>query len=365
MKKITSLEYNTIAWYLIRACFAELTFTTILYNIKQDSWISIILGTIIGLLPFFLYEYFKNKFPNLTLIEVNKITWKKFGNVINFIILIGSLIIAICTFWIFIHFANSLFLYKTSAWIISIAFIIPIWFAANKDIHVLSKVSLILFYITIIFTIFIILGLTKNIDISNIKPFFENNLNNILNNSLLFVGINISKLFFLSIIPKNQVKKYSLKTNLLFYLIICFSLFEITFTTICVFGIDLSTLYEYPAFQILKRVNILGVLDRIENILSIEALFSLFIQSTLIIYYIKETISKTFNLNKKTNKYIITFICLIIYFTSNIIFVTHESSEKFFTNSLIYITYIILFFIPLLTFTKGLLHGNNLKQKQL
>lgn len=354
MKKINSLEYNTLTWFIIRACFPEFTFASLLYRIRQDAWLSILIGSLIGLIPFRIYEYLKQKYPDENLITLNQKLWKKLGNILNILILIGSFAIAASTFWILVHFANSLFLYKTSIWIISFAFIIPIGYAISKGIHVIGKVSLMLFYVSIFFNILIILGLTGSIDITNVKPIFESNINSIVSCSILFTGINITKLFFLSIISRNQVINYDVKKNFLFYLATCLNLIQIAFTTICIFGIDLSTLYEYPAFQILKRVNVLGVFDRIESILSIEALFSLFIQITLIIYYMKEIIAKTFTLNKKTNKYIITFICLSILIISNIIFMTHESGEKFFTGPLIYIIYFTCIFIPIVTFIKSL-----------
>ena len=354
MKKINSLEYNAIIWFIIRAGFPELTLATILYNIKQDAWISIIIGSLIGLIPFGIYEYLKQKYPSENLITLNQKLWKNFGNILNMLIMLGSLTIVICTFWILVHFANSLFLYKTSPWIISFAFIIPVGYAISKGVHVIGKVSLMLFYISIFINILIILGLTGNIDISNVKPILENSLESIFTCSIIFTGINITKLFFLSIIPKNQVINYSSKKNLLLYVIACLNLVQIAFTTVCVFGIDLSTLYEYPAFQILKRVNILGIFDRIESILSIEALFSLFIQMTLIVYYIKEITIETFTLNKKTNKYVITFICLIILIISNIMLITHEAGEKFFTGPLLYVIYFTCLVIPLITLFKSL-----------
>ena len=153
MKKITSLEYNTISWFLIKACFQELTFAILLSRIKQDTWISILIGCILGLISFFMFEYLKNKYPDDNLISLNNKLWKKKGKIINVILIIGSLIIVTCNFWILINFAKALFLYKTSLWITSIAFIIPIAYAATKKINIISKVSLMLFYVSIFFSI--------------------------------------------------------------------------------------------------------------------------------------------------------------------------------------------------------------------
>ena len=138
-------------------------------------------------------------------------------------------------------------------------------------------------------------GLTGNIDINGIKPILENKITKIFSCSIFFIGFNIAKLFFLTAISKKEIKNYSSKMNLITYIISCINLLSIITTTICVFGIDLTALYEYPAFQILKRVNIIGALDRIENILSLEAIFSNFILIIIIMYYARKIISETFH----------------------------------------------------------------------
>ena len=88
MKKISTFEYHTLIWFLIRACFTELTLTSIIYYVKEDSWISIIFGIIIGLIPFLIYEYLKQKFPNDNIISLNNKLWPKLGKIINVLIFI-------------------------------------------------------------------------------------------------------------------------------------------------------------------------------------------------------------------------------------------------------------------------------------
>lgn len=351
MKKITSLEYNTLIWFIIRAGFVELTVNSILEISGQDSWISIIIGLIIGLIPFTIYEIIKNKYPEDNYISLNQKLFKKTGNILNFIILLGCLLATTCTFWVLVRFANSLFLYKTNALIISIAFIIPIYYTSTKGMHVISKVSLILFYICIFLNILIILGVVGETDLSNLKPILHNK-ENILYASLLFSSINVSKAFFLNIIPKRKIISHSTKINYLTYFFSTINLLNMAIASICIFGIELATIYEYPAFQILKRVNILGVINKIESILSIEGIFSIFIEMTIITYYAKEIITQTFKLKEKTNKYISIPICLITLILSNILFQTHEDANSFFTGPLIYMINIICVFIPFLTLLK-------------
>lgn len=360
MKKINSLEYYTLIWFSIRACFPELTFTIILHMVKEDSWISIILGTIFGILPFLVYEKIREKDPKETLITINKKIFPKTGKLINIIILISCLTSAIYTFWIIIKFTNELFLYKTSNWIISLILIIPIWYTSSKDIHIISKVSLILFYISVSFQILITFGLISNIDINALKPILQNTTKNIAHSSLLYIALNISKLFFLTIIPIEKIKKYSFKKNIIVYLITNLAILNIIIATICTFGIDLSLIYEYPAFQVLKRVKVLGIFDKVESILAVEAIFSLFIQIIIIIYYIKKIIEK--EIIKKANKYTTILICLSLLISNNI-FKTYKAEENFLNNYLIYLIYPIFIVIPIITYIKTLYIQNSKESK--
>ncbi len=348
MKKITSFEYNTILFLLIRASFIEVTVKILINMCKEDAWISIILGIILGIAPFCIFQYIKNKNPDKNIINIVTENFKHSHFIINTFI-ISVLIFTTCNLWNLIHFIDSQFLYKTSTWIITSAVIIPICYAATKDINTISKVTTILFYIIIIFMMFIIFGLTKGINIENIKPILNTNPKNIINGAILFIAFNILPLFLLTIIPNNKI--INNKNNFICYVLATISLLNIMFLTITIFGIDLAALYDYPSFHLLKRVIVLEIIDRIESILSLEWIFSLFIIIIIGLFFIKETLNITL---KKTNNKIIIVICIFMGIVSNIIFKTHGTSEHFYTHYLIYILYISFFILPLIIVIKNL-----------
>lgn len=69
--------------------------------------------------------------------------------------------------------------------------------------------------------------------------------------------------------------------------------------TISIFGINLSLLFEYPGFHLLRQVNIGEFVDRIEIFLSIEWIISMLIMLIFCLYFFNEVIKKTFKYNKK------------------------------------------------------------------
>lgn len=354
MKSITSLEYNTLIWFLIRASFIELTSSILISKALQDAWISVIIGILIGLIPFSIYTYLKYKFPNENIVSLNTKILGKFGIFLNIITIAGIFIFSTCSFWTLIHFIDSQFLYKTSTSIIIMVFIIPIAYALTKQFHIFSKVSLIMFYVVIIFIIIILFGLFSNINIENLKPILYNKPNNIIYASFFFTGFNILPLFLLTIIPNNKIKNNTIKKNTLFYFLTTLSLLNVIFLTISIFGIELTQLYDYPSFHLLKRVSVLDIIDRVESILSLEWVLAMFIQIVMSLYFIKISIKQTFKTKEKTNNYIILIICLIIAFLTNNIFITSGTENAYFQNILIYLIYLICFIIPSITFFKSL-----------
>lgn len=354
MKTINSLEYNTLLWFLTRATFIEITAEILLNTAHQDSWISIIIAIIIGLLPFSLFSYLKNKYPDQNIIKINKTKLGKFGTLLNLILIASTLIFAICSFWIIVHFIDSQYLYRTPIMIIIIVLILPVIYTIIKNIHIFSKVSLIMFYISLFFILVILIGLVGNINIDNLKPIFNNSPNNILYGSFCFIGFNVLPLFLINIIPKNKIKGYSPKKSFIFYLISGLSLLNVMFLTISIFGIHLSELYNYPSFHLLKRVSVLDIIDRVESILSLEWFLALFVQIVISLFFIKEALKETFQTKEKTNNIIMIIVCLFIAFLTNFIFTTQGTELAYFKNILIYILYIAYFIIPLIIFFKSL-----------
>ena len=354
MKKINSLEYNTLIWFLTRATFIEITAEILLNTAHQDSWISIIIAIVFGIIPFFLYSYLKNKFPDKNIITLNKEKFGKFGTFLNLILIASTLIFTICSFWIVVNFIDSQYLYRTPTIMVIIILILPVIYTIIKDFHIFSKVSLIMFYISLFFIIIILTGLISNIDINNLKPILNNGPNNILYGTFCFIGFNILPLFLLNIIPQNKIKNYSPKKNFIFYLISGLSLLNVMFLTISIFGIHLSELYNYPSFHLLKRVSVLDIIDRVESILSLEWFLALFVQIITALFFIKEALKETFKPKEKTNNIIMIIVCLIIAFLTQIIFTTKGTEIAYFKNQLIYILYISYFLIPIITLLKSL-----------
>lgn len=362
MKKISAFEYNSMIWFIIRGGYIGLTLGNLILICKQDAWISAILSIIVGLIPLFIFMHIHNYNKNLTLSELNQAIFKKIGKPLNLLLIIGAFTFSAIVFLDLVHFVYSQFLFKTNTYFIAICFIIPLIYALFKGINAISKTSLIMFYLVVFTIIFIITGLFNGLDIEKLKPYLEASTKNIIHGILIMITYNIIPLIFLLAIPKNKIENYNKKITISFYIVALLSLSNAAFLTIGVLGAPLGTLFEYPEFHLLKKLQMGDFISRLESILSLEWIIALFILLTLSMYFMTSTIKKTFKTKEKTDKIIIIIACLILILLDQTLFENSAEAVKILQGPMIIIILSLLLFPTLITYTKCLtkrLHNKN------
>jgi len=338
MKKISSMEYNSLVWFLIRAGYIGVSISSLITISRRDSWLSGLIALVLGLIP---YDSNKN------ICDLNVYLFGKFGKFVNIVLALGVFFVAQIAFLDMTHFINSQFLYRTPIWVISIVFIIPLVYSLFKGINAVSRTSLLLFYVVIVVIIFIIFGISSGVELENLMPVFTTDGTSLIHGALILVAYNVFPLFFLLILPKDKLIDYSPKKTLIFYFIAMLSLVNAAFMTIGIFGLDLSLLYEYPEFHLLKKVQVGNFIDRVESILSMEWILALFVLIMIAIYFVSRTFEQTFKVKEKTNNIFKIIICLVILITNQFIFNTNGSANDFFKDDMLIIMFTIFFFIPL------------------
>lgn len=332
MKK---LGYLAIAYFLCRSMYIGISFTSLVMYSNQDAWISIVVATLLGIIPVFIFYKIASYKEELNIIEKINYLFPKLNKIIHTLLFICIIFICVFNFWNLNNLISSQFLNRTPPIIIGITFLIPIIFLIKQNNHVIARSSLILLFISFFFYILSILGLIDKIDFNNLKPILNNN---IFKGSIAFLSYNILPLYLLLIFPNKDIKK-SLISG---YIISSLSLLVVTLFTITVIGINIIKIYQYPEFNILKFAFEGTNSYRLENILSIQWIIDIYILISIGIKYCKETI-------KIKNNYILPIIVLII---SNFIFNNNTVANTLFIK---YIPYILIFtflLIPLLILIK-------------
>lgn len=358
MKKISYLELASLIIIQTVTTFFGISISILKESSGVNSWLSAIISYILGFIPIIMIIFISNYHQDLRINEkITTLFGKKIGFIINIILSLLLITLAITLLYNINNFILSQFLYRTPFIVSCTLFMILIIYNTNKGINVISKMSLLLLIFNIFLYTINIASLFQNIDINNFYPILKKNTNQILPSALKIASINYLPLLTILVIPKNKltVPKHYNKTIIIAYLIGSLITFGLIITTFGVLGIDLINVFEYSEYIVLRKVKLLGFLERIENIISLQWIIGTYIYLTIIIY----TVSKSIPLkSKKSHKYIniilgIILITLTMYiFKDNTIFDTYIKNIFPYIMSSILIIYIILFIKILLTKNK-------------
>ena len=262
---------------------------------KQDVWISLIFGLVIGLLLVSLYNVIANTFPNYTLFEINeKVLGKWVGKAVS------------CLFFCFTLLLSSLVLRNIGDFMVTqvmpetpIAFIhalvlIAVIFGSRLGLKVIGRTSEVFLPWVFLFFFILIAFNLHNVEITNIQPVFKQNTKSILRASSVFIGVPFLELVtFLMIHPFVNCPKSSRKGLLIGTLIGGLMIITITIMSILVLGVDVTSRTAYPSYVLGKKINIGGFLERFEVIVALLWIFSSYFKLIILFYVTAVGISKT------------------------------------------------------------------------
>lgn len=350
--KLSTLQICTIAYSLILSNNMGITTYNLFHHAEQDCLISIIIGTIIGIIPLFIYLKIINYKQELNIYQKINEKLPIIGKIINLIIAITiTYLTALCYFNI-TNFISSQYLTKTPSLIISIAFLPAPIYLLNKGLTVMGRVSFILTLTGIISVFITIISLIWQVNILNIFPILDEGIKRPLINSLIYICYDITPLFLLTSIPMNNIidKEKFNKRIIITYIIANTIIFILFFLIISILGVNLTKLYHYPEYDILKKISLVGFVERVESLLSIRWIFYGFITSIFGIYYLKEYIKSSTKI--KNDKIIIYTLTIFIGIMSNYLFKNNSKANLFIYNTLPHIITITLIILPIIILTK-------------
>lgn len=326
-------NYSSLAliYFFIRSAFTGISFLAISTISKQDAWISIILSIFIGSIIIYIYYLVANYKSNLSLLEKIDYLFPKSNIIIKSLLCLHVLFTIIYNFLNLTNLVQSQFLNKTPMIVISITFLVPIFYLVCQNKKVISRVALLLFYVSIIFYIINIILLTNNINLYNLSPIF---INNPLKGIIPIISYNITPLYILLIYDNNDIKKYLFKG----YLIGMISILIYAIYIIGILGINMVDILQYPEFQVLKFILKDNLSFKVENIFIITWIMDIYIYIVVSIKFIN------LSYNIKNNLFIpLLILCVNIVITKNITFLSELIAYYFPIMLLIYVVSLILF----------------------
>lgn len=348
MKKNSYLEIASLVIIQTVTTFFGISVSILKEGAGVNAWLSALISYIIGIIPLLMIIYISNYKEDQNLNEkINSLFGNKIGFIINILFSLLLVSLGITLLYNINNFILSQFLYRTPFLVSCILFIIVIVYCANKGINVISKIAMLLLTINIALYTINILALVQHIDITNFLPLLKENTSNIIPTSLKIASINYLPLLIILIIPKNKITvptKYT-KTIVIAYIIGALISFGLVITTFGVLGIDLVNAFEYSEYIVLRKIKLLGFLERIENIISLQWIIGSFVYLTIITYTISKSIPfKSIKAHKRINIIIgiILTILTTLIFQDNTIFDTYVKTIFPYIISGLIIIYILI-----------------------
>lgn len=265
---ITKRQYNILSFYLTRCLFLGGGFTLLIKLSKNDFLIASILGMLLGY--FILYLFFKK------------------GSVCKFV----SSVVAIATL-IMGTLANTVLtsnylLFTTPTLLIVLLFFISLLYASSKEFKVIGRVSEIFVYVSFIEIVIALLSLFGLVNVDKMLPLFTTDCLNIIKGIMVFVGASVLPNILL-INYKGDLKFKDIHCG---YIVGCLLMIIVLFFIISIYGSEFSSIARFPEFLILKKIDIMGYLSNIENVLVTEWIFNVLISSWVCVKVLKNNANK-------------------------------------------------------------------------
>jgi spore germination protein KB len=368
-KKINAFQLSTLGFMLGNSLFVGFGIIIMITKSKQDVWITMLMASLLAIIPIIILTRMMNYLPDKNLFEKNLVLFGKIGgNIVNSILILFILFIVTLTLWTGTYFSLTQYLTEVPYLFVSLVFILTATYAVIKGIETIARTNEIIFFVAIFLIAIVWLGLWPKFQLNEIKPILANGIKPLITDALVAISYAFPPLLTLTIIPKNDIvnnKKCYRYLGIGFVLSLIYM--AITFFLIIgVISINLAELFRYPAYFAKYKIDIAGFFQGVENFLSLHWLLNVFVTLMMGMYTIKHYIKDTFKIKKNKILKIITLVlALLIAYVSGQIFKNSVTGVEFMANTYPFYVAIPLFAILIVTAIITYIHQHRQKKQAI
>lgn len=329
----------------------------ILFNTtKNDSFIAIFIGSILGLIFIFIFLKIFSFHEEANIYEKTKILFKKTYNIFNFLIFLYAILTLIIGIRSLLIFIKSRYLFETPYFVTGLFIVITIILISKNGFENFSRLFQIFGVLSIGIIIIIEAFLSKYIEIENLLPIFTSSSKTIIYGSL-FYAFSTSFLIFLFLAAKKSMISDKEKFNkkiIIYYVINSIFMLSIMLFVLGCYGYKFSSIFRYPEYMALKKVTIGNTEQHTENLFAFH--WTLYMLSLCVIsYYAISEYLKSITKNAKKQKVLPVLIILLALLISKNIFGEIVQSVLLMKNIYIIVLCLPFLIVILIIFIKCLL----------
>ncbi|WP_409369412.1 endospore germination permease [Lysinibacillus sp. 38-6] len=256
-------------------------------ELHQDAWIGATIGVLLSLLLVKLFVTLGNQTPNKSFIEANK---KILGKYFGLLTSLGFLTLTFFSASELLYFIGSFMqteiMPETPTLSFAVLFTIIIVFASYLGIEVFARSAELLFPIFMFIFIVFIICISPQINIENIQPIFETRTKPLIMSTLTFMSIfSFPLVVLLMVFPSSvNVQKSAQKGFYIGTLIGGVVLIIIIALSTLVIGPTNTSVETFPSYALAQRISIGNFFERIEIIMAIMWIISIYIRTFIYFY---------------------------------------------------------------------------------
>ena len=253
---------------------------------KQDTWISGLIGLAVGLLAVYMFSVVGNLHPKLTLVQSSqKILGTWLGSLVAVIFLFYPIITNVAFFREIGDFMTTEMMPETPSQAIQILFACIVVFGVRLGLEVIARTGEIFLPFFILLFFLLVIFLFPQAELEKLQPILENGIKPVIHGSLSVIAFPFLELVvFLMIVPyinqPQHLKKGLLQGALLGGMVI----FILIVISILVLGADQTSRALYPSYSLARRVTIGKFFERVEAMLALMWLLTIFMKSAFYFY---------------------------------------------------------------------------------
>lgn len=364
--KINSFQFAALGWLMGDALFVGFGIIIMLTLSKQDAWLTMLIATVLALIPILILIYIINYKPEKNFFEKTQSLFGKiFGKIINFISACYVLFMLTMVIWTTTFFVLTQYLSKVPFLFLAVLFLLTAIYAVIKGIETIARIGEMMLVAAIIIITTIIVSLYPHSEISNLKPLLIKGFKPLVEYACLALSYAFPPLFTLLAIPKDSLvdKKNCHKYLIIGFLISVFFIGVVFYFIITVNTIHIAELFRYPGYYVQYKIDVAGFFQGVENFLSLHWILNTFCMMMMCLFFLNRYVKDLFKLQEGKKLNIITLIIgLIIAYIAGHLFPSSEAGVQFMKE--IYPYYIATSLFGLIIIIAIVIFFKKRKQKQ-
>lgn len=292
---------------------------------KRDTWICAINAFTIAVFIVLIFGVLINKFPNMTIIEINDVVFGKIiGKIISIMYLFYFISLTTLNLRDVCVFTSQQVLPETPLVIISVILVFVCSYTVRKGVHAMTSYCFLIVMVVSVVTITNSVLLIKGMKLDNFLPVLSISMKDYIQATHATTAISFGEIFIFFMLMPNLTKPQSGKKMMLWGLSFgALTLLLIVARDIAVLG-EFTSFLTMQTYETIKLLHVGDIITRSEILYATMLISLQFFKSSIILYATAKAVAQIFNLN--SYKYITYALGTIV--ASYILFVHPNSFDS-------------------------------------